>query len=211
MNNLKLYKKIFDVMNETSSLEKEMTVGKGQNAYRAISEAAVLNEIKPLLKKHKLILFPVESNIEEHSTQYPDQYDSSKTKTRLISQIVAKYKIVDIESGEFEILATVGNGADPQDKGSGKAWTYAYKALLQKTFMLFSGEDTDNTHSDEVMPTSNTSDVKITTEQLKLAMTKKGVTESQIFATYKKDTDKSCSDLKFISQEYKQKYFNMCK
>ena len=31
-----------------------------------------------------------------------------------------------------------------------KAMTYAYKALIQKTFCLFSGEDTDNTHSDDI-------------------------------------------------------------
>jgi hypothetical protein len=59
-------------------------------------------------------------------------------------------RILNTETGEFEILATVGNGADNQDKGSGKAWTYAYKCLLQKTFCLFSGEDTDNEHSDDI-------------------------------------------------------------
>ena len=43
------------------------------------------------------------------------------------STLHAKYKIVDIDSGEFEILETVGYGVDSQDKASGKAMTYAYK------------------------------------------------------------------------------------
>lgn len=142
-----LYQKIYSVMSETEGLKKELTVGYGKNSYNAVSESTVLNLIKPLFKKHGLIMFPVEAEITEHVMTYEN---NNGTSTRLMSQIVAKYKILDVESGEYEILATVGNGADPQDKGSGKAWTYAYKALLQKTFMLFSGEDTDTTHSDAI-------------------------------------------------------------
>lgn len=127
-----LYEKIYNVMAESSALEKDMSVG-GQ--YKAISEKMVLNEIKPLLKKHKLILIPIDVDVQQ------------KDKLTVIS---AKYKIIDIETGESEILATIGNGADSQDKGSGKAWTYAYKCLIQKTFCLFSGEDTDNEHSDDI-------------------------------------------------------------
>lgn len=161
---MSLHEKMYQIMCETSALEKKMTVGSGNNSYRAISEAAVLNEIKPLLKKHKLILFPITAEI----TEVVNTYQGYKGETtRLMSQVSARYKIVDVESGEEEILATVGNGADPQDKGSGKAWTYAYKALLQKTFMLFSGEDTDNTHSDDIMPQAKPSP-KITREQAEI-------------------------------------------
>ena len=133
--NKNLYQKIYDIMNETKALPKDMSIA-GQ--YKAISEAVVLNEIKPLLKKHRVIIFPIDV--------------TSKQEGKL-TMLETRFKIVDVESGESEVLAAPGNGADPQDKGSGKAWTYAYKALLQKTFMLFSGEDTDNTHSDEITKT----------------------------------------------------------
>ena len=42
-----LYKKIHAVMCDSEGLEKNMTVGEGKNAYKAISEAEVLNTIKP--------------------------------------------------------------------------------------------------------------------------------------------------------------------
>jgi hypothetical protein len=145
---MSLYEKMYQVMCESEALEKSMTVGFGSNSYKAISEASVLNGVKPLLKKYKLILFPVKASIQEHVDSFPNS--KGETSSRLMSQVMAQYKIVDIESGESELLETVGNGSDPQDKGSGKAWTYAYKALLQKTFMLFSGEDTDNEHSDDI-------------------------------------------------------------
>ena len=142
-----LYKKMHAVMVESEAIEKKMTVGEGKNSYKAVSEAAVLNAIKPLLKKHGLVIFPVGVRISESFQEYQGKYGTTQ---RFMSELHAKYKLVDIDTGEFEILETVGYGADSQDKGSGKAMTYAYKALIQKTFCLFSGEDTDNEHSDDI-------------------------------------------------------------
>lgn len=130
-----LYKKLHDIMCRTTAISKDLTVSFKTTKYYAVSESAILNEVKPLLKEFGIIILPVGVTI--------DQRDS-------LTVLNTKWKIIDIETGEFEILESPGNGADTQDKGTGKAFTYAYKALLQKTFMLFSGEDTDNTHSDEL-------------------------------------------------------------
>lgn len=146
-NKVGLYKKIHAVMCETEGIEKNLTVGFGGNSYKAVGEASVLNEIKPLLKKHGLVLFPIELDVNEKLDVFPTAKGDT---SRLMTQIKAKYKIVDIDTGEYEILETIGNGVDTQDKASGKAMTYALKVLLQKTFMLFSGEDTDNEHSDAI-------------------------------------------------------------
>ena len=142
-----LYEKMYKVMEESEAIEKTMSVGFGSNSYKAISEASVLNAVKPLLRKHKLILFPIKIEAKD----MVDTFVTAKGESvRLMTQVKATYKIVDAESGESEILETIGNGVDTQDKASGKAMTYAYKALLQKTFCLFSGEDTDNEHSDDI-------------------------------------------------------------
>lgn len=142
-----LYEKMYLVMKDSEAIEKNMTVGSYGNTYKAVSEASVLNAVKPLLRKHGLILFPVKIE----SNDRVDVFNTSKGESiRLMTQIKATYKIVDPETGESELLETIGNGVDTQDKASGKAMTYAYKALLQKTFCLFSGEDTDNEHSDDI-------------------------------------------------------------
>jgi hypothetical protein len=146
-----LYEKIYNVMNESEGLEKDLTVGSGASSYKAVGEKEVLNMLKPLFKKHKLIVFPVDGDISEQNSVFDTTYkDEVTTKTRNVTQIKVKFKIVDVETGESEILMGFGNGADSQDKGSGKAFTYAFKTALNKTFMLFSGEDTDNTHSDDI-------------------------------------------------------------
>ena len=150
MDNKKLYEKLYQIMCKTKALPKDMSVA---NQYKAISEAVVLNEIKPLLKEYNVIIFPVEVSTRQDGK---------------LTMLEAKFKVVDVDSGEFEIIATAGNGADTQDKGSGKALTYAYKALLQKTFMLFSGEDTDNTHSDDITKAIEKETVKDQKELSKL-------------------------------------------
>lgn len=131
-----LYQKIFNVMNNSKSLEKDMNVA-GQ--YNAVSEKVMLNVVKPLLKENGLIIIPISAEVSEEPKG-----------NKSITQVRVSYKIIDIKTGENEILVGIGNGADTQDKGAGKAFTYAYKAMLSKTFMLFSGEDTDNQHSDEI-------------------------------------------------------------
>lgn len=144
---MSLYAKLHAIMCETESIEKNLEVGFGNNKYKAVGEASVLNAIKPLLKKHGIVLFPVKIEHEERL----DTFNTKNGETvRPMTQIIATYKIVDTETGESELLQSIGNGVDTQDKASGKAMTYAYKALIQKTFMLFSGEDTDNEHSDSI-------------------------------------------------------------
>jgi len=146
-----LYEKMYNVMCETKELEKKLEVGTGNNKYNAIGEAEVLNMIKPLFKKYKLIIFPVDGDITENNSTFESEYNGkTTTKTRNVTQLKVKFKIVDVETGESDYLMSFGNGADSQDKGSGKAFTYAFKAVLSKSFMLFSGEDTDNEHNDDI-------------------------------------------------------------
>ena len=139
-------------MNESEAIEKLMTVGSGTNSYKAVSEASMLNLVKPLFKKYKLIIFPIEGDIKDNVSVWEktDFKGNIKNDLRAITELKVFYKIVDTESGENETLVGFGNCADPQDKGAGKAFTYSFKNVLSKTFMLFSGEDTDNTHSDDI-------------------------------------------------------------
>jgi len=199
-----LYEKIYNVMCESEALEKSMTVGSGSFSYKAVSEAAVLNAIKPLLKKHRLILIPIKVDVKEIVNSFENTKGNT---TRLMTQLSTEYKIIDVDTGEFEILAAPGNGADTQDKGSGKAWTYAYKAIIQKTFCLFSGEDTDNEHSED-MTKKNTvdpiaKDVKIVTlKMVKDKATEKGVSDAQILARLNKDTPEKehIKDINLLTQ-----------
>lgn len=181
--NAKLAIKLYDVMCATEALEKNLTVGKNtKGEYKAIGEASVLNMIKPLFKEHKLLILPVEGDITEHVDK---TIAYNKEGTRSVTQLKVYFDIIDAETGESTRIVGFGNGADSQDKGSGKAFTYALKTALQKSFMLFSGEDTDNTHSDEItQSTQGEPPRKVTTKELIDIAAQKGYSEDALKKKY---------------------------
>lgn len=132
---LNLYQKIHAVMKDVEYLKKDDQIKFGSTSYKAISEEKVTSTIRKALVEHGLVIMPVE---QEHK------------KEGNLSTVNTKYKIVDIDSGQFEIIVSSGTGADTQDKGVGKAMTYSYKYLLLRTFSIPSGEDPDKISSAEL-------------------------------------------------------------
>jgi len=64
-------------------------------------------------------------------------YVLSHSKEGNLTSATVKAEIIDIDTKEVKIVGNyVGYGFDTQDKGIGKAITYAYKYLLMKTFMM---------------------------------------------------------------------------
>jgi hypothetical protein len=71
-----------------------------------------------------------------------------KSKQSIFTEVDTKYLLLHT-SGESIELAGYGQGVDTQDKGAGKATTYALKNTLLNMFLIPTGVDSDNTHSDE--------------------------------------------------------------
>jgi len=134
-NKIKLYKKMFEVMKAVEHIEKTTHIKYKSTDYKATAEEKITPIFRKEFLKNKLMVFPVEQ---------------VSLKSNGITRIDVKYKIVDTETGECEILASSGEGADTQDKGAGKAMTYAYKYMLLRTFMSPTYEDPDNTSSQEL-------------------------------------------------------------
>lgn len=127
--------KLFAIMDASQAIEKNMSIKFKTFEYKGVSESSVLNEVKKLLKTHRVIVYPI--NVIEN-------------RNDMLTRLVVTWEFADVDTGETKIVVSAGHGADTQDKGAGKAMTYAYKVMLQKTFMLFSGDDTDATHSEEL-------------------------------------------------------------
>ena len=200
----KLAMKIYNVMCATEAVEKDTVVGKGSKGeYKAVGEAAVLNMVKPLFKAQKLLILPVEGVITEHVDR---TIAYAKEGTRAVTQLKVYFDIIDVETGESTRIVGFGNGADSQDKGSGKAFTYALKTALQKSFLMFSGEDTDNTHSDEITEsTQGTKPREVTTSELITMAKSKGFDEDYL----KKKA--GVSDVKYIKSDLKIQYYDKLK
>lgn len=138
---LNLWQKIHAVMQDVEYLKKDDTIkyenkntGTSTN-YKAISEEKVTSTVRASLVRYGLVIIPIEQ---------------AHKKDGSLSTVDTKYKIIDIDTGAFEIAVSSGTGVDTQDKGVGKAMTYSYKYLLLRSFGIPTGDDPDKISSDEL-------------------------------------------------------------
>lgn len=127
-----LYKKIAQVMEKVQHLEKDGNIEYGKTKYKYVTEEKVTTAVRQAMIDVGLVILPV-------------SVDTAKVNG--LTTVECQYKVVDIDTGQSELLASVGQGSDMQDKGSNKALTGAYKYLLLRTFAIPTGEDPDKTSS----------------------------------------------------------------
>ncbi len=152
---MNIFEKMSAITAELQTVGKNLTVGEGKNKYKAVSERDILDAVKPIEAKHGVYSYPysrevLESNMLETDTQYG-------TKTSFMSRIKTVYRFVNIEKPDDYIeTTTFAEGIDSQDKGSGKAMTYADKYALMKAYKISTGEDPDQTASEPTQYTKAT-------------------------------------------------------
>lgn len=133
---MNIYQKISAVMNDVQYLAKDDKVEFGKTNYKAISEEKVTRTMREALIKHGLVVFPIEQKRE---------------RVNQITSVDVTYRIQNIDDPEdFITVVSSGDGADTQDKGAGKAMTYAFKYMFLRTFAIPTGEDPDKISSAEL-------------------------------------------------------------
>lgn len=132
---MNIYQKILAIMQEVQYLNKDDHVQYKTTNYKALSEEKVTTIMRDKLIKYNLVVFPVEQTATRHGD---------------ITHVDVKYRMVDTDSLESIEIVSCGDGADTQDKGSGKAMTYSYKYMWLRTFALPTGEDPDKISSEEL-------------------------------------------------------------
>ena len=125
-------KKILAIMERVKYLQKDDKVSYKDIQYKAMSEEKVTSMLRQEIIKEKLVIYPI---------------DQSYTRDGNISHVDVKYRIWDTEDDTYIDVVSSGDGYDTQDKGSGKAMTYAYKYMWLRTFAIPTGEDPDKVSS----------------------------------------------------------------
>lgn len=138
--NKNLWQRISAIMRDVEYLRKDKAVSTGgAGSYQALSEETVTKNVREALVRHGLVILPIE---QEHRL---DDLNRGGGKIVSLTTVNVRYKIVNIDNpAEFEYLVGSGTGTDSQDKGVGKAQTYAYKYMLLRTFGIATGNDTDS-------------------------------------------------------------------
>lgn len=156
---MNIYEKMAAITAELQTVAKNLTVPSGgKNSYKAVSERDILDAVKPLETKHGVYSYPagrevLESNLletEETYTDYKTGNTTVKQKTTFMTRIKTVYRFVNVEKpDDFIETTTFAEGIDAQDKGSGKAMTYADKYALMKAYKISTGDDPDQNASED--------------------------------------------------------------
>ena len=201
-------KAIISVMKEVKNIEKGMSVGTGKSSYRAISDSMVRNEVKKAMTDNGLCIIPisVNANVKIDRWEEVDSYNGGamKTKQSVFTEAHTKYLLLH-ESGESIELAGYGQGVDSQDKGAGKATTYALKNTILDTFLITKGDDmdTDKTHSDDLpVPPKSKPIPKVPTPEEATASALGAINNAKSIKELQ-DIDKRITDSKLIPEDKK--------
>ncbi|WP_136685662.1 ERF family protein [Falsirhodobacter xinxiangensis] len=122
-----IHQRLAAAMGEVTYIQKERKQGMN---YTIVSHDAVTAKVRPVLLKHGIVYYPVRC---EH------QHNGNRAECAMTVRFVN----ID-EPADFFDVPTFGYGIDPQDKGPGKAMSYAVKYALLKALGLETGDDADH-------------------------------------------------------------------
>lgn len=141
---MNIFEKINAVMKEIEYLTKDDKVEFGNTKYKAISEEKVTTAVRKELVKQGIVILTIEQQAEIKELIRTDK------SVNMLTSVHVKYRIQNIEdASDYIEVESNGTGVDTQDKGVGKAMTYAYKYMLLRTFAIPTGEDPDKVSSAE--------------------------------------------------------------
>jgi hypothetical protein len=161
-------KAIIKVMAEVKGMEKNSKVGTGASAYDGTKDQDVKEIFNDALQRNGLCIMPIDIKETTQIDRWEQMYNGTpQQKQSVFTKVTVKYLLLHT-SGESIELMGYGHGVDPQDKGAGKATTYALKNCLLYTFLTPVGkiDDTDLKHSDDI-PTPQPKQINTPTHQTK--------------------------------------------
>lgn len=146
---MNIYQKIQAVSNDIKNIEKNMTVGKGAYAYKAVQDIDVTLEAKRAETKYGLVSIPVRQEL-VRSDIVKTMKDNGSEGVQYVDIVKMTLRIVNLEDPtEFVEVESFGRGLDSGDKGFGKASTYARKYAILNAYKIATGEDPDTEKSKE--------------------------------------------------------------
>lgn len=123
---LTLLQRLNLVQQEVDYIQKDKKPGM---KYSIVSHDAVTAKVRPLMVKHGVLYYP-----------WAVEMEQSGNRTQM--HMVVRFVSID-DAADFIDVHSAGYGIDEQDKGPGKAMSYAVKYALLKVLGLESGDDPD--------------------------------------------------------------------
>lgn len=116
-------------------------------SYAYVTESDVKRAIHRAYQRAGLLFIPRE--VERSTVPHVKGKEGAGERSGYITTVVLEIETVHVESGEKVVQVASGQGYDSNDKGVGKAWTYAFKNWALTTFCVESGLDSEVDDDDE--------------------------------------------------------------
>ena len=161
-----LAKAVIALMQEVQGMEKKSRVGKGDYAYDGTRDMDVKEVFNEAMANNGLCILPIGIEDDVKIDRWDQEYNGKVTqKQSVFTKVITKYLLLHT-SGESQVLSGYGHGVDTQDKGAGKATTYALKNCLLLMGLTPVGKmpDTDTIHSDDIPTPKQDKKVEAETE-----------------------------------------------
>lgn len=181
---MNIFEKMSAITQEISVVAKNLMVGEGRAQYKAVGEADVLAAVKPIEAKYGVYSYPYGRKVlESGEITSTKTYNGQTSETKkLYLRIETTYRFVNVEKpDEYIDIITYGDGVDTQDKAPGKGMTYADKYALLKAYKIQTGDDPDQSKSEDLKAKS-IGQAKARTLETLCGM--KGVTVDKLYARY---------------------------
>lgn len=146
-----IFQKMALITAEMQTVGKNLNVSTGSGkGYKAVSERDIIDAVKPIEAKYGVYSYPFDREIVESERLESVGYDG-KTKTTFYTKLKTTYRFVNTEKPEEYIdIISYAVGLDSGDKGDGKAMTYADKYALMKAYKISTGDDPDQSASEDL-------------------------------------------------------------
>lgn len=153
---MNIFEKLAAITAELNAVAKNLKVGEGRSSYKAVGEADVLAAVKPLEAQYKVYSYPYSREIVDSDTITTKKVCNGQESetSKFYMRVKTVYRFVNTEEpADFCEVTTYGDGIDPGDKAPGKAMTYGDKYALLKAYKIITGDDPDQTASEETKVT----------------------------------------------------------
>lgn len=144
-----IYRRMAAITAELQTVAKNLDIDTGRGkGYKAVSERDIIDAVKPLEAKHGVYSYP--ANRETVAAEILESEYNGNKRSTFYTRLRTVYRFVNLdEPTDYLETVTFSVGIDAQDKGDGKAMTYADKYALMKAYKISTGDDPDAEASKE--------------------------------------------------------------
>lgn len=133
-----VYQRLAWVAKRVAYIAKDRQMESDYMSYRYVSHDKVVAMLrKPILDAGLMLI----TDVTDHTMR---EVEGARGRKAYMTEVTVQFTFVNVDDpSDFVIYRTVGQGMDMNDKGSGKAISYAVKYGFLKGFLLETGEDSD--------------------------------------------------------------------